>query len=706
MSVNRFYFPQHFRAFFISRALFITVFLLAFCLHSHGQDNNQLAISAESLKDGKFIELDKLPWKYHAGDDAAWAAGDYDDGNWKSVTNDEINSDPAAVLENWDGRAWFRLKFAVDEQLVNQPLIWRIWHWGASEIYIDGKPVQFYGVIEPDGDVEYNPRGLFFPVVFGSGGTHTIAVRYSFKAASDLTGGRGGWLTRGFYMPGFRLIVEPAENTAVKLEDRSRGERLDYVFIGLLSALALVHFLLFVFYRQARGNLFYSFFVLGIAATIWLSSLTNTAHFGAITALLGDIARQDVQSLSVISLLAFLYVEFAGRPSRFFWILLLFWLVSLVLHAAQVYRAFPFVLVMLVITLADCLRIMIRALVKGRDGAWIIAAGIGIFVFGVANNVAAERDIIEVPAWLYHLNLYSTVLCVPLAVSLYLARNFARTNRQLEAQLAQVQELSAQQLEHERTEAELRLAHERTQAENDRRAQELEEARQLQLSMLPKKVPQIPHLEIAAYMRPASEVGGDYYDFHLSEDGTLTVAVGDATGHGLKAGTVVTATKGLFINLAHAPDITDTFRQISHSLKGMNLRGLFMGMTMLKVKNNLVNLSCAGMPPVLVYRENDRRVEEISIKAMPLGSIANFPYKQMQISLSVGDTIMLMSDGFPEMFNEAGEMIADETAKNVLAETAHQSPQEIINHFVEAGQNWAGTRPADDDVTFVVLKMI
>jgi len=67
---------------------------------------------------------------------------------------------------------------------------------------------------------------------------------------------------------------------------------------------------------------------------------------------------------------------------------------------------------------------------------------------------------------------------------------------------------------------------------------------------------------------------------------------------------------------------------------------------------------------------------------------------------------MLMSDGFPEMFNEAGEMIADETAKNVLAETAHQSPQEIINHFVKAGQNWAGTRPADDDVTFVVLKMI
>ena len=79
---------------------------------------------------------------------------------------------------------------------------------------------------------------------------------------------------------------------------------------------------------------------------------------------------------------------------------------------------------------------------------------------------------------------------------------------------------------------------------NDRRAQELEEARHLQLSMLPKKLPNLPHLDIAAYMKTASEVGGDYYDFHLGEDGTLTIAVGDATGHGLKAGTMVSVVKG------------------------------------------------------------------------------------------------------------------------------------------------------------------
>nr|MBA2737138.1 PP2C family protein-serine/threonine phosphatase [Pyrinomonadaceae bacterium] len=262
----------------------------------------------------------------------------------------------------------------------------------------------------------------------------------------------------------------------------------------------------------------------------------------------------------------------------------------------------------------------------------------------------------------------------------------------LEAQLIK-------EVEQERATAVLR-------AENERRAKELEEARQLQLSMLPKKLPVIPNLEIAAYMKPATEVGGDYYDFHVSDDGTLTVAVGDATGHGLKAGTMVSATKSLFNAFAGDDNIPDTFTRISQALKKMNLRGMFMAMTLIKLKNNSLSICAAGMPSVLVYRENDRQVEEISIKAMPLGSITNFPYKQMQISLSVGDTIVVMSDGFPEMFNEAGEMIADETAKNVLAKTARQSPQEIINCFVEAGQQWAGTRPADDDVTFVVLKMI
>jgi phosphoserine phosphatase RsbU/P len=255
----------------------------------------------------------------------------------------------------------------------------------------------------------------------------------------------------------------------------------------------------------------------------------------------------------------------------------------------------------------------------------------------------------------------------------------------------------------ERTIEEARLRQE-LQVENEQRARELEEARQLQLSMLPKTVPQLPHLEIAAFMKPATEVGGDYYDFHLAEDGTLTMVVGDATGHGLKAGTVVTATKSLFNHLASNPDIVGILHQSSLALKQMNLRSLYMALTMAKIKGYCLALSAAGMPPVLIYRAETKRVEELLIRGVPLGSVTSYQYRQHEVMLSRGDIVVLMSDGFPERFNLQSEILDYSKAKDVLAEVANRSPQGIIEHFIEVGEDWANGRPQDDDITFVVLK--
>lgn len=696
---------RQFRAF--SSALFCcAALLLVFFASARAQTNAAVFdLNATDLSGEKSIELDKTAWKYAPGDDATWATKDFDDSNWKIITNKEINADPPSALSDWNGKAWFRLRVRVDERLINQPLALRMWHWGASETYLDGEFIQSYGVIAPDGEVEYNPRGLFVPVVFTSGGEHTIAVRYSFSAAGDLSGGRGRWLTDGGYLPGFLLTVGEARNKSRRIEDRALGVRLDYVFIGLLFAFAFAHFLLYVFYRRERGNLYYSFFVVGLSVTILFNRLINDSHFSAMTAAVLDVARQFTQAAALMSLLAFLYVEFAGRVSRFYWTLLILWSVCIGLIAARISLPFSFMLVMLAMTRFDSVRVLALALARKKAGSWNIAAGVAALIVGVASNVAFEHEIHFLPEWLHNINLYLTILSVPLAVSIYLARNFARTNIDLASQLAQVRELSAKQLEHERTEAELRLAHERTQAENERRAKELEEARQLQLSMLPKKLPELPNLEIAAYMKPATEVGGDYYDFYLADDGTLTVGVGDATGHGLKAGTVVTATKSLFNAFAAEPDIPLIFDKINRALKKMNLRGLFMAMAMLKIRDNRLSICLAGMPSALVYRRATGEIEEIAIRAIPLGGVAKFPYQQQEITLAVGDCVVLMSDGFPEMFSEAGEMIGDETAKNVLRDAAGEPARNIIDCFVAVGEKWAGARPPDDDVTFVVLKL-
>ncbi|MEP7342301.1 MAG: SpoIIE family protein phosphatase [Acidobacteriota bacterium] len=246
---------------------------------------------------------------------------------------------------------------------------------------------------------------------------------------------------------------------------------------------------------------------------------------------------------------------------------------------------------------------------------------------------------------------------------------------------------------------------EEIEAENEQRAKELEEARQLQFSMLPKTIPQLPHLQVAAYMKTATEVGGDYYDFHLSDNGELTIVVGDATGHGLKAGTMVTATKSLFNHLAAIPGITDIFRHSSRALKMMNLRALYMAMTMVKIQGYHMTIGSAGMPPVLIYRAADNGVEEVLIKGIPLGSLSNYVYREEEVGLSPGDVIVLMSDGFPERFNCEGEMLDYVMPGEVLIENAIRSPQQIIERFIAVGDKWADGQPQDDDVTFVVLKV-
>ncbi|HEV2667365.1 MAG TPA: SpoIIE family protein phosphatase, partial [Blastocatellia bacterium] len=243
------------------------------------------------------------------------------------------------------------------------------------------------------------------------------------------------------------------------------------------------------------------------------------------------------------------------------------------------------------------------------------------------------------------------------------------------------------------------------EAENESRAKELEGARQLQLSMLPQSLPELPQLEIAAHMKPATEVGGDYYDFHLSDDGTLTVAIGDATGHGLKAGTVVTATKSLFNHLAQELDIPVIFQQSSRALKRMNFRSLFMAMTIAKVNGYQLTLGSAGMPPVLIYRAEQRVVEEISLRGVPLGSLPAYSYRERKLSLAPGDVVVLMSDGYPERFNGKNEMLDYGSAKSILLEIAILPPREIIDVFVKVADKWADGRPQDDDMTFVVMKV-
>ena len=239
----------------------------------------------------------------------------------------------------------------------------------------------------------------------------------------------------------------------------------------------------------------------------------------------------------------------------------------------------------------------------------------------------------------------------------------------------------------------------------DRMQVELEEARQLQLSLLPEAYPVHPSYEVAWYMKTATEVGGDYYDYVLAQDGTLTLTLGDATGHGMAAGTLVSVAKGLFRALSDKEDTAEIFELMSRTLGEMNMKRIYMAMNMVKVKDGKMCISSAGIPPVLLYHATSGLVEEILLPGLPLGCMARIRYEQKEYEMSSGDTLLMMSDGLPERNNRAGEEIGYERIEALFGEVGDQNPDKIVKHLVDGGEAWADGLPQDDDVTLIVLKM-
>ena len=242
------------------------------------------------------------------------------------------------------------------------------------------------------------------------------------------------------------------------------------------------------------------------------------------------------------------------------------------------------------------------------------------------------------------------------------------------------------------------------EAENERQTKELEDARKLQLSMLPREIPTFPGYEIAVFMKTATEVGGDYYDFSTGEGPSLNVAFGDATGHGMQAGTIVTLMKGLFVSDASRFDITTFFNHCSRAIKDIRLGRLFMAFTLVRLNGSSVSLSSAGMPPAFLHRRSDGSVEEILLKGMPLGAMKNFPYLLHETSMAPGDTLLLLTDGLPEQKNGNQEMFDYAQVQQVFVEGIGGSPESIIQRLVSAGDSWMSGVALDDDITLLVIR--
>lgn len=252
----------------------------------------------------------------------------------------------------------------------------------------------------------------------------------------------------------------------------------------------------------------------------------------------------------------------------------------------------------------------------------------------------------------------------------------------------------------------------RLQAENTRLSAELEITQRLQMMLLPKdkELSQIESLEIAGFMEPAEEVGGDYYDV-LQHHGRLTIGIGDVTGHGLESGVLM-----LMVQTAVRTLMENNETDPKHFFEVLN-RAIYKNLQRIDSDKNLSLclidyhdgvLSLSGQhEEVLLLRSGGKieRIDTIDL-GFPIGleeTIEEFVF-QTRIRLNKGDVIILYTDGVTEAEDRLGKHYGLERLCSVVQQHWQHSADEIARATIADLRSHIGVEKVYDDITLVVLK--
>jgi serine phosphatase RsbU (regulator of sigma subunit) len=248
----------------------------------------------------------------------------------------------------------------------------------------------------------------------------------------------------------------------------------------------------------------------------------------------------------------------------------------------------------------------------------------------------------------------------------------------------------------------------RTQArEQVRMRDELRYARELQLSMLPEHAPQLDWADISSISIPATEVGGDYYDYFVDGDSVALVCV-DVAGHGMASGLVLAALRSGFTLLRDSLHDPAAVLQRLHTLVAETSRRRMLvtvSVALLDRANHRAIIASAGNPPLFI-RRIDGTVETIALYAPPLGVRLPVEIPQRRIDIHPGDTILLHSDGIYETRNASDDVYGLERIAQIIGERGGESAESLRDAILGDVAAFRGTREQDDDVTLVVCRLM
>ncbi len=238
---------------------------------------------------------------------------------------------------------------------------------------------------------------------------------------------------------------------------------------------------------------------------------------------------------------------------------------------------------------------------------------------------------------------------------------------------------------------------------------ELELSLAFQRALLPQTSQAIPGLALAAFNRPAQILGGDYFDFIQYQDGLYGLAIADAAGHGVAASMHMTSLQTALHTLApESNSPTEVIRRINrfyiHNVHMTSFLTIFL--SHYDPVLHLLTYGNAGHNPPMVYRSEEGKVDWLQPTGAGLGFIEDYTIQPQTISLSVGDLIILYTDGVVEAENTQGKNFGYERLEKLTAQNASLSAQDLLKVLRQALMDFIEAQPLADDTTIVIGKII
>jgi sigma-B regulation protein RsbU (phosphoserine phosphatase) len=247
--------------------------------------------------------------------------------------------------------------------------------------------------------------------------------------------------------------------------------------------------------------------------------------------------------------------------------------------------------------------------------------------------------------------------------------------------------------------------------ERGRLERELQMAREVQASLLPRETPQVPGWEFAAHWQPARQVAGDYYDFIPLDGGRLGLVIADVSDKGMPAALFMAMTRSTIrASVGHAPSPAEGIALANRLICADAYGGMFVTLfyALLDPVTGALTYVNAGHNPPLLHRANGQagadNLIELGRTGMALGVVKDGTFEQRTVQFHPGDLVLFYTDGITEALDEREQDFGVQRLRHVLVQWQRAPVTDIVEAIERALEVYVGDLSPFDDITMVAVR--